>query len=196
MQEWLISLYAAHHYSIYALILALGFAEGPFVAMVCGAILALGFLNFWPVYAVLILGDLVGDTMWYYIGHRFGERFIGRFGKYFSITDMHILKIKNIFHKYKNKLLFFSKITNGLGFSAGVLFTAGMSRIPFWRFIGVNALGQLVWSGVLIATGFFFGNLYLKIDGIMGKLSVVVIFIVVLVAVLRYLKYLHNKINK
>jgi membrane protein DedA with SNARE-associated domain len=196
MQEWLISIYTAHHYSIYAVIFVVGFAEGPIVSMICGAILALGFLSFWPVYIVLILGDLVGDAMWYSIGRKFGEKFIGRFGKYFNITDNHIIKIKNIFQKYKNYLLFFSKITNGLGFSAGILFTAGMSKIPFWRFIGVNAIGQLVWSGILIATGFFFGDLYFKIDSITGKASVVILFIVVIFAVIQYLKYLHNKINK
>lgn len=195
MQDWFISIYAAHHYTIYVVIMVVGLVEGPFISMVSGAILAMGFLNFWLVYAVLMLGDLIGDTVWYLVGSHFGERFVARFGKYFGITEDHILNIKNIFHKHKKLLLFFSKITNGLGFSAGVLFTAGLSKIPFWRFIGINAVGQLIWSGSLIATGFFFGNLYLRINNVTGKVAVVMLFIVVVLAAFRYLKYWQKKIN-
>lgn len=195
MQEWLISIYASHHYEIYAVILLVGLAEGPFVSMVCGAILAMGFLNFWLVYITLMLGDLIGDVFWYFIGRHFGEKFTDRFGKYFGITEDHISKVKNIFQKHKKLLLFSSKITNGLGLSLAVLFTAGISRIPFWRFIGINTVGQLVWSGSLIFVGFLFGNLYLRINNVTGKISIVILFIVVIFAVIRYLRYWQKKID-
>jgi len=195
MQEWLISIYTAHHYEIYAVILVVGLLEGPFVSMVCGAILAIGYLNFWLVYAALMLGDLIGDVVWYNLGSYFGDKFASRFGKYFGITDEDITKVKNIFHRRKYPLLLFSKMTNGLGFALAVLFTAGMSKIPFWRFIGTNALGQLVWSGSLIALGYFFGDLYLRVNSIAGKISIVLIFVVIAFAVSRYIKYLREKIN-
>lgn len=195
MDEWLISIYTSHHYEIYAVVMLVGLVEGPFVSMVCGAILAMGFLSFWPVYAVLMLGDLIGDTFWYFMGHRFGEKFAAKFGKYFGITEDHVLKIRNIFHKYRKSLLFFSKITNGLGFSVAVLFTAGMSRIKFWRFISINALGQLFWSGGLIAVGFLFGDLYLRINSVTGKVSLIVLFAVIILAAIRYLKYWQKKIS-
>lgn len=196
MEAWLISIYTAHHYEIYGVILLVGLFEGPFVSMVCGAILAMGFLSFWPVYAVLVIGDLIGDTFWYFIGHHYGERFVGKFGKYFAITDDHISKIKSIFHKHKNKLLLFSKVTNGLGFSMAVLFTAGMSKIRFWRFIGVNTIGQLIWSGSLISIGFIFGDLYLRINNVTGKVAIVILFVFILLAAVQYLKYWQKKINK
>ena len=195
MQQWLISIYIAHHYEIYALIMIIGFFEGPFISMVCGAILALGFLSFWPVYIVLMIGDLIGDVILYFLGHRFGEKLVKRFGKYLKITEDHILKVKNIFHKHKNPLLFFSKITNGMGFAVAILFTAGMSRIPFWRFMGINIIGQLIWSGGLIAVGFLFGDLYLRINGVAGKISILLLFIVVVFAASRYIKYLQERIN-
>jgi membrane protein DedA with SNARE-associated domain len=195
MQEWLISIYTAHHYEIYAVILVVGLLEGPFVSMVCGAILAMGFLNFWPVYAILMLGDLIGDTVWYFIGYRFGERFIIRFGKYFGIKERHVERIKNVFQVRKYPLLFLSKITNGLGFSLAVLFSAGMSRVPFLQFIGANTAGQLIWSGILIGVGFFFGDLYLRINGITGKVSLVILFIAIVFAAIRFLKYWQKKID-
>lgn len=195
MEQWLISIYVSHHYEIYALILVVGFLEGPFISMVCGAILALGYLNFWPVYAVLMLGDLIGDTLWYFLGFHYGEKFVAKFGKYFGITNEHILRIKNTFHRRKYPLLLISKMTNGLGFALAVLFTAGLSRIPFARFIGTNAVGQLVWSGTLIAVGFFFGDLYLRINNVLGKISIILLFAVIVFLASRVIKYLKNKAN-
>jgi membrane protein DedA with SNARE-associated domain len=195
MEAWLISIYTSHHYLIYAIILVVGFLEGPYVSMICGAILALGFLNFWPLYIVLIFGDLVGDTMWYFIGYHFGEKFVLKYGKYFKLNEIHIIRIKTIFHKHKNPLLFLSKISNGMGFALAVLFTAGMSKINFWKFIGVNAIGQLVWSGVLIAVGFFFGNLYISVNNVMGKISILVVFTIIIFIVIRFIKYLREKAN-
>ncbi|MEK7635368.1 MAG: DedA family protein [Patescibacteria group bacterium] len=195
MEAWIISTYASHHYLIYALILVVGFLEGPYVSMVCGAILSLGFLNFWPLYIALMIGDLIGDVMWYFIGYRFGERFALKYGKYFKLNQEHITRIKTIFHKHKNPLLFLSKISNGMGFALAVLFTAGMSRINFWKFIAVNALGQLMWSGILIAVGFFFGNLYMSINNVMGKISILVVFAIFIFAVIRFIKYLREKAN-
>jgi membrane protein DedA with SNARE-associated domain len=195
MQEWLISIYTAHNYEIYAIIMVVGLFEGPFVSMVCGAVLALGFLSFWPVYIALMLGDLIGDVVWYNIGFHFGDKFLTRFGKYFGITERHVERVKNVFQVRKYSLLFLSKISNGLGFALAVLFSAGMSRVPFLQFMGINTLGQLVWSGVLIAIGFFFGDLYLKINSIMGRISLVFLAAVVIFAALRYVKYLQKKID-
>jgi membrane protein DedA with SNARE-associated domain len=193
MESWLISIYTSHHYEIYAVILVVGLLEGPFVSMVCGAILAMGFLSFWPVYLVLMLGDLIGDIIWYLIGYRFGERFIIRFGKFFGIKERHVERIKNVFQVRKYLLLFLSKITNGLGFSLAVLFSAGMSRIPFLQFISANTAGQLVWSAVLIGVGFFFGDLYLSINNITGKIFILVLAVTIIFAVGRYIKYLQKK---
>jgi membrane protein DedA with SNARE-associated domain len=195
MEQWLISIYASHHYAIYAVIMVVGLFEGPFVSMVCGAILALGYLSFWPLYAVLVLGDLLGDALWYFLGHRFGEKFIQKFGKYFGITERHVERIKNVFQVRKNLILLASKISNGLGFALAVLFSAGMSGVPFMQFMAINALGQLIWSGALIGIGFFFGDLYLSINSIAGKISIVFIFAVFIFAANRYRRYLQNKID-
>lgn len=195
MQEWLISTYIEHQYLVYAAILFIGFVEGPYISMLCGAILAAGHLSFWPVYIVLMVGDLIGDVVWYFLGHRYGERFIHRFGERFGITERHVERIKNVFHVRKYILLFVSKISNGLGFTIPVLFSAGMSRVPFGQYISINSLGQFIWTATLISVGFFFGNLYLKIDSIMGKISMLALLAVAIFAVTRYMKYLQKKVD-
>lgn len=193
MEQYLISLATSHHYEVYAIIMALGFFEGPFVSMASGAVLSSGYLNFFPLYLVLMLGDLLGDSLWYLIGYNFGYKFVSRFGKYVGIREKEIKIVEKIFVQEKYKILLASKITNGLGLSMAILFTAGMSKINFLKFISINAVGQLFWSGILIALGFFFGDLYLRINSISSKVFLVIVFVLLIVAFFRFRKYMKNK---
>ena len=196
MEQYIQSFANTHEYEVYAIIALLALAEGPFISMIGGVLLSLGNLSFFPLLAALMVGDAIGDTIWYYLGHRFGHRFVGRFGKYFGITESRIEKVKSAFHEYKNSILFLSKITNGLGLSLAVLFTAGLSKIPFPRFITINMLGQLVWSGMLIAVGYWFGNLYVEVNDVMGRVGLLIIFVLIIFALVHYSKYFLNKIKK
>lgn len=167
---------ANHPFGVYFIIIIVGFAEGPVLSVLCGLLLAGGYMNFFGVYGALMLGDLIGDVMWYYIGYHFGHSFINRFGRYFNITDEHVVKLKDIFHRFKNKILFFSKITSGFGFAILILFTAGFSRIPFRRYIAINFIGQFFWSGLLIFLGYSFGSMYSQIASIGGRIALFGVF--------------------
>ena len=196
MQAWIIQLSTSHAYLVYGIIILLACAEGPILSLLFGLLLRLGYFDFPLVYGSLMIGDLIGDVIWYYIGYYFGHRFIARFGKYFNITEESVDKVKNIFHRHKHKILFLSKITNGLGFALVTLITAGMVRIPFLMYMLTNITGQFVWTGLLLAVGFFFGNLYVTINN-WAMRGVITIFLgLVIWAFINYKKYLKIQANK
>lgn len=196
MQDWLIQVAHTHQYIVYAIIVVLACVEGPILSMIFGVLIKFGYFSFWPVYIALMLGDLAGDTIWYQIGKNFGHRFIGRFGKYFSITEEKVGRVTDIFHRYKHSIIFISKITTGFGFAIVTLFTAGMVKIPFKRYIFMNFLGQFVWTGILLAIGYFFGQIYTQIDSLLSRLFLVALFILILFALNGYKKYLRSQVNK
>ena len=78
------------------------------------------------------------------------------------------------------------------------LITAGMVKIPFWKYLGVNLLGQFIWTGILIGIGYFFSSVYVSIDqhSIIGKMSAIVGFIVIIVLAWRFSKYLRSRADK
>lgn len=193
MQEWLIQTAQAHQYIIYIIIVAIACAEGPILSLLFGVLIKLGYFSLLPVYAALMIGDLIGDIAWYYIGRYWGHSFIKKYGKYFSITEQAVAKVEKIFHKNKHSILFLSKISNGLGFALVTLMTAGMVRIPFWKYLSINIVGQFVWSGLLIGIGYFFGNLYIQVDDLIGRMTVIAGFIILFVAFIGYKKYLKTK---
>lgn len=169
----LITFSATHPYLIYGLIALLALAEGPFLSIILGSLLSLGFFSFIPMYGVLMLGDLVGDAIWYAVGRRYGSSATARLGRFFKIEESKIEEAKRLFYVHKYKILFFSKVTNGLGFDIAILAAAGIVRVPFWKFIRVNLAGQAIWTLALIAIGYFFGTFFMNVSSFIARLALV-----------------------
>ena len=84
----------------------------------------------------------------------------------------------------------------GVGFPGATLFTAGLAHVPFWRFMQLNAMGQVVWTGMLIAIGYFLGNFYVKVNDIIGLISAFAIMLLVLVAFWGFGRYVRARLVK
>lgn len=172
----------------YPALVALSFVEGPYIMMLSGLLIKLDVLTLIPAFIALSLGDLLADTVWYYVGYYFGNQFIRRFGKWFNITAESVESVRHVFFNHKKKILVGSKMTAGFGLSLATLVTAGMLKTPFWEYLALNFLGQFVWTGVMLAVGYLFGNLYLVIDNVLGRVFLVGIALVVLYLLLRFVR--------
>src|SRR3989344_4209620 len=194
MAAWLIEMFANHGYLVYALIIVAACIEGPVLSVVLGALLRLGYFSLWPVYLALMVGDLLGDVLWYGVGRYFGTPFVKRFGRYFSLNESIIERVKIIFHRYQDSILFISKLTTGLGLAIGILITAGIVRIPFDRYFLINTIGQFIWTGMVVGIGYYFSHWYLQVDALLGRVSVVALFVVLVMAFIGFKKYLRARL--
>jgi membrane-associated protein len=188
--RWILDFGAAHKFLVYAAIVFLACAEGPWLALILGAFVRLSYFNFVPVYVCLMLGDLIGDAAWYYVGRRYGLGFVTRYGKHFDIAESSVQRMTRLFHRHKDWVLFLSKISNGFGLAIVTLMTAGMVRIPFGRYMLVNMLGQFLWTGLLMGTGYSFTHLYVTVHGVLARVSVVAAVVVLAVVGYRLWKHL------
>ena len=180
----------------YVIIVPIALVGGPPFSILLGFIVRFSSLDFIPTYVCLMIGELVGDVAWYWIGHKYGERFIKRFGKYVSITEKQVVVVKNMFEKYHMRILTVSKLTTGLGFAPIVLFTAGMSRVSFRKFIEINAVWQCIWSLLLLGVGYFFGNIYIAVGNGFEQAELVVAFVIIFLCIAGFAKYTRDRIMK
>jgi membrane protein DedA with SNARE-associated domain len=178
----------------YFILFPLAFVEGPFVMMISGLLVRLGYLNFFAAYALLMTGDWCADMGWYGLGYKFGMPFVKKFGKYFDITEHNIEKVKKIFTKYDSMIIFVSKITMGMGFALVTLVTAGLVKIPFKRFTFWNGLGGLIWTGFLMTIGFSLGNFYLQMNSVLGKISILALLVVIFIILTSLAKHARRKV--
>lgn len=159
----------------YFIILPIAIVEGPSIAIITGALVATGFLNPFIVYAIVVLGDMVGDTLYYCLG-RFGglDSWLCRFLK----IDAHkIVILEKMFQDNGPKFIFLGK-TQGLG--AAVLIAGGIAKYPYKIFILYNTLATLIKSFVLMAIGFYFSKQYVVANSYITKVGIImtVLFII------------------
>lgn len=177
----------------YWAIFPLAIVEGPIIMTVTGFLLKLGQFEFWPLYFVLMAGDLTADIFWYVVGFFGGRPLIRKYGRFLSISEDLIGKTELKFHKYQNKILFISKLTMGLGFAPVILMTAGISKVPFRKYITFNFLGQFIWTAFLISVGYFFGKFYLYVNQGLRTFSVIAFVAIVVAAVYGINNHLKTK---
>jgi membrane protein DedA with SNARE-associated domain len=196
MHDWLSNVVVNYPILVYGVIAIVGFIEGPILALFCGILYRLGYLYIIPVYIALMMGDLIGDCFWYWIGRTFGHRFVSRFGKFFSVDEKSIRTVSKVFHRYRDPILLVSKLTMGLGFALVTLITAGMVRIPFKRYLALNVLGQFVWTALLLAVGYLFGHLYVSFDDLFSRLFLAMVLVIAVAALFGFGKYVRQRFSR
>ncbi len=148
----------------YGIAFPLAIFEGPIAMVVAGFLVRTGFFDFWPIFLVMMAGDLTGDVMWYFVGLHGGRPLIEKYGKWINVTEEGVLRAEGFFKEHQTKILFISKLTTGFGFAIATLIAAGAAKVPFKKYFTINFLGEFVWAGFLFAIGYFFAHLYTLVN--------------------------------
>ncbi len=176
--------------SKYILLFLGSYFEGSAAMMAGGLLYRLGHVAFLPMYVALFMGDLLSDTMWYFIGYFGARKFLIKYGRFVNITPFILDKAEGKFRDHHLRILVISKLTMGFGFATAILATAGMLRISFIRFLTINILCGIVWVSFLIGVGYYFGNVLANIPQnvqIIGALLVAVLFFTAIRFISMYL---------
>jgi membrane protein DedA with SNARE-associated domain len=168
----------------YLLLLPVSIVEGPIISIIAGFLCSKGVLSLFVTYPVLIMGDLLGDTMYYSIGRWGGRGFINKWGKIFGIKDGKFLRTENQFKNHGKKTLIFGK-TQAMG--GVILVAAGLGKMPYLRFIWLNFVTTIVKSFLLLITGYYFGHAYRLIDHYFGLYGVITLLLITFAAIIYFL---------
>lgn len=148
------------HYGYWGM-LPIMIVEGPIVTIFAATMASLGAFS-WPIVLVFsIAGDMIGDMLLYGAGRKWGMGFVRGFGRYMGITEKLVLKMENYFAQHGGKTIFAVKSMTGLCWATFV--AAGIAKMNFKKFVQYSFLGGVVWSGFLVAMGYFYGYLWREI---------------------------------
>lgn len=129
-------------------------------------------LNIWILMFTLIIAAILGDSVNYWIGKLFGHKLPQKFPR--LIKPQHLQKTHDFYERYGGKTIIIARFVPIIRTFAP--FVAGIGEMTYSRFMTFNVVGALLWIGLLIPAGYFFGNLPL----VKQNFSVVVLAIIVL----------------
>lgn len=157
------------------LLFPLSILEGPIISVIAGWLVRLHLIPLGWTFAVLVLGDLVGDALHYLLGrsglHRFPERWRRRLG----IDDAAIAGLTTHFQDQGGRTLIIGKLTHGLGFAA--LIAAGAARMPFGRFLWYNLVATLPKTAGFLLLGYLLGHAEVTIGNWIWRVSLIVLIL-------------------
>lgn len=102
-------------------------------------------------------GAIIGDTIGYTIGRRFGMSLFERLGRRFPqhFGPGHVALAKQLFSRWGVWAVFFGRFIALLRILAGPL--AGALRMRYRYFLAANAAGAVCWAGGTTAVVYFLG---------------------------------------
>ncbi|HKI73364.1 MAG TPA: hypothetical protein VJ998_01885, partial [Pseudomonadales bacterium] len=116
------------HYK-YLILFPLATLEGPVVSLVAGLLSSLGYLEFLPAFAIILIGDLIPDVAYYFLGrHARNSASEGRFGRHLAFLARHGKLLEGLWLEHGRKTMLLSKLAYGI--SAPLLMSAGMTNMP------------------------------------------------------------------
>lgn len=158
----------------YLLITALVLAEdalfigfilpGETAAILGGVLASQHHLQLWLVMVLVILAAVIGDTIGYEIGRHYGSRILNR--RLLKKRQQKLDTAREFLARRGGSAVFLGRFT--AFFRAVMPALAGLSHMPYRRFVLFNATGGLLWGAGTVLLGYFVGNAYLAIAKSIG----------------------------
>lgn len=176
----------------YWLIFPVAIIEGPIIIVISGFLVYLGFLNTYITYIILVVGDSIGDSMYYAIGRYGGNiTWIKKIGYFLGYSQKIKVSLINHFDRHTTKTLLLAKFSHGLG--SAVQVTAGLAKINFSKYLSIEVLGTLVKTLILFVLGFYIGESYEQINNYLQMIAITVIGVVIFIISYFTLNNYQNK---
>ena len=146
-----------HGDAAYSFVFAFATSHSLLLTLFAGYAASSGVFGLGTLIIVCWLGSFTGDVVRFWIGRRFGTRWLGNFPRLeravqiaARLADRHYLWMI-LFHRYPH----------GIRGVAG--FAYGISQLPWSTFLALNFVAAGLWSCVIVAAGYAFGTLSEKV---------------------------------
>lgn len=162
---------------------------GETAAVIGGVAASRGRVSLLAVIVVVVVCAVVGDSVGYVVGRRFGTRILEspRLAK----RQARITKAQDNLARRGGSAVFLGRFVAFLRAVMPAL--AGTARMPFGRFLTYNAAGGIVWGTGFVVLGYLAGNSYATIAKTVGRGAAVTVAVLVIAAVLVWGIRQHRK---
>lgn len=165
--------------------------EGPIIA--AGVLAHAEVVRWWIALPICFVGVLSGDIVLYWIGHHWGERVLDWRAVRRVLSRHREEQLKHAYRRYGVKIVFAARHVVGL--RAAAFLTAGISRVPFGRFLAVDAAAALIGVPAGFGIAFLFTDQLERLLADVHRIErwFALYALVALAAWLAYLAYRQNR---
>jgi undecaprenyl-diphosphatase len=182
-----------HGWTLVAIVFALpllessafvGFVFPGEIAVLLGGVLAAQHRASLPaVLAAGICGAILGDTIGYWVGHRYGQRLLsGRLGRF--IKPEFREKAEQYLARHGSKAVLLGRFTAALRVMVPGL--AGMARMPYRTFAAYNIAGGVIWASGMVLLGYLLSANWPAVVRWASRIGPALLVLIVLTIAVRF----------
>ena len=167
----------------------LPFLPGDSLIFAAGAFAAIGELNIFLLWILIVIAAILGDTVNYEIGKHFGKKILNN-KKITIIKKENLQKAEDLVAKYGGAAVFIARFMPII--RTIVPFVVGIGQLHYPKFIKFNALGGIIWVTLFIIIGYLFGN----IPAVKDHFTFIILAIIFLSLLPIIIAFIKNKLKK
>lgn len=158
---------------------------GEIAILVAGAAAQAGALPLWAVIAAGVAGAIIGDTVGFGVGRRYGERMLGWLPERLVKPEA-VRSANELLRRRGPIVVLIGRMTALL--RALVPGLAGMSGLSWQRFLPYNVLGGVVWATTVAVLGYLAGASLAVVQEQLGMVSNIVLGVLAAAALVVWLR--------
>jgi membrane-associated protein len=196
LTDWVLAVPAPWAYLIIATVvfaeasLFVGFVlPGETAALLGGVLAATGRISLPALLVAVVVAAVAGDSVGYEVGRRLGPRILA--ARMLRRHAGRLERARSTLRERGGWAVFLARFTAFLRAVMPAL--AGVSGMPYRRFLAYNAAGGVVWGVGVVLLGFFAGNSYAAAARALGRTTAVVVSAVVLALLVVALVRRHRR---
>ncbi|MBN3860518.1 DedA family protein [Neisseriaceae bacterium PsAf] len=165
------------------------FLPGDSLIFAAASIAAIGGMNIYLLWAIIIIAAIFGDAVNFSVGKYFGEKlFSNPNSKIFK--QKYLIDTQNFYAKHGGKTIIIARFIPIIRTFAP--FVAGMGKMNYSKFFLYNVVGALFWVTFFCIAGYFFGNTEI----VQKNLSLVLIAIILISVLPVIIVFIKDKLSK
>ncbi len=170
--------------------LFIGFVVPAELAAILGGVAAKeGNVTLTGLLITVIAAAIIGDTVGYEVGKHFGRRIL-----VWQMFVPHRPRLDWALEQLARRGGIAVFMGRWVAFFRAVMpALAGLSAMPYRRFLVFNALGGIAWGSVVVMIGYLAGASYEKVETYLGRGVAVVVAVVVVIALIVWQVLKHRK---
>jgi undecaprenyl-diphosphatase len=153
------------------------------IAVLLGGVLAFQHrVSLTAVLAAAVSGAIIGDTVGYWVGRRFGPSLLeSRLGR--LVKQEHRQRAERYLAERGGKAVFLGRFTAAL--RALIPGLAGMARMPYRTFVAYNIAGGAVWASAMVMVGYLAGASWQRAAHWASRIGLAILALVVLAVAVK-----------
>lgn len=162
------------------------FFPGDSLLFTAGFLASQGLLPVWSLYGALICAAILGDSVGYWTGHKFGRKLFNK-PKSFFFNPEHIDRTEAFFQKHGPMALILARFTPIVRTFTPIF--AGIGTMKYRTFLAYNVVGGILWVTSMFLGGYFLGQLIPNAKEYMHYILLVIIFASIAPGIFSYFKH-------